>query len=160
MRVSRKLTLAVLAIALALPAAAGTPDPLVKRMLDAKGTNYTVDDDGDFKIVIEYSDDNDRTQLVYVRSAVETYQSHRVREIWSAAYKAPTDQFPQAIANRLLAASHEMKLGGWVKQDRYAVFVVKLPAEASADDLRSAVSYAAGMADDMEKELTSGGDDF
>jgi hypothetical protein len=40
------------------------------------------------------------------------------------------------------------------------VFVVKLPAEASADDLRSAVSYAAGMADEMEKELTDGGDDY
>jgi hypothetical protein len=160
MRVSPKITLAVLAVALSLPAAAGTADPIVKRMLDAKGTKYTIDDDGDYKVVIEYSDDHDRTQLVYIRSAIETYQSHRVREIWSAAYKSPSDKFSSVIANRLLEASHEMKLGSWVKQDRFAVFVVKLPAEASADDLRSAVSYAAGMADEMEKELTDGGDDY
>jgi hypothetical protein len=160
MRTSPLLTLAVLSIALCLPASAATEDPLVRRMLEAKGTKFTVDKDGDFKIVIEYSDDNDRTQLVYVRSAVETHQTQRVREIWSAAYKAPSDEFSAPIANRLLAASHEMKLGGWVKQGRYAVFVVKVPAEAGADDLRGAISYAAGMADDMEKELTKGGDEF
>ena len=52
------------------------------------------------------------------------------------------------------------KLGGWVKQDNYAVFVVKIPANAGAEALDDALDAAMAAADEMENELTPGQDDL
>ena len=155
-----RIALALLAMALSAPAVAGPPDPAVKRMLDGAGQSYKINDNGDFIVEVRFSDDAGRTQLVYIRSVVETQAKHRIREVWSAGYRAPADTFSAPIANRLLESSHAMKLGSWEKHDRFAVFVVKIDADADMDDLGSAVSYAAAKADDMEKELTKGGDEF
>ena len=137
--------------------AANTPDPGVRRNLEAKGTPFDVDADGDYKITVNYKSEG-RTQLVFVRSVVETYGKHRVREVWSYGYQGEKDQFPALVANRLLEASNRVILGSWVKQGKNAVFVVKVSAEASADELDSAIDAAATAADEMEKELTEGRD--
>jgi len=98
--------------------------------------------------------EGDRTQMVYVRSAVEDFGSHNIREIWSPAYSAKTKQFPVAVANRLLEDSQDAKMGGWVKQDTTAMFVVKIDADATADQLSDAIDAAIRTADAMELELT------
>jgi hypothetical protein len=159
MRLSNRVLLALLAACLSFTVAAAPPDPIVKRMLDAKGTPFEIDDDGDYKILVNYKDEG-RTQLVFVRSVVETYGKQRVREVWSYGYQAPNDQFSSLVANRLLDASNKVKLGSWVKQGKSAVFVVKVSAEASADELDNAIDAAAAAADEMEKELTEGKDEF
>jgi hypothetical protein len=159
MRNTAMLLSAVLAAAVSLVAAAATPDATVKRMLEAKGTPYDIDEDGDYKVTVNFKDEG-RTQLVFVRSVVETYRKHRVREIWSYGYQGDKDQIPSLIANRLLEASNKVILGGWVKQGKSAVFVVKISAEASADELDAAIDAAAAAADEMEKELDDGGDDL
>jgi hypothetical protein len=160
MRTAPLAALALLTLALSSTAAAGPPDPDVKRMLDGAKQSYKINENGDFVIEVRFSDDAGRTQLVYIRSVVETQAKHRIREIWSAGYRAPADEFSAPIANHLLESSHAMKLGSWEKHDRFAVFVVKIDAGANVDDLGTAVSYAAAKADDMEKELTKGGDEF
>lgn len=148
----RAACLAAALVLLSAHAQASEPDPRVKASLDAKETPYEVDEDGDFKIVVRL--DDDRTQLVWVRSAVSDTEFASVREIWSPGYEAATDTFPSAIANDLLARSNELILGGWVKQDRVAMLVVKLPADASADELDEAIDLAALSADEVEKDLT------
>ena len=136
-------------------------DPGVKRLLDELKYKYDVDEEGDYRLTFGLDDKEDgRSQLVFVRSPVETYGSHRVREIWSPGYLASGDAFPEKVANRLLEATQESKLGAWAKQGRYAVFVVKLPADAKADELDDAVDAALRSADAMEQELTPGKDDF
>ncbi|WP_167285088.1 YbjN domain-containing protein [Marilutibacter alkalisoli] len=130
----------------------------VAGQLDALGYEYEVDDDGDYRLVFEV--DEQRTQLVFVLSGTETYGSHEVREVWAPAYRAVDDGFPVEVANRLLAASHENKLGAWVKQDGLAVYVVKLPAGASSAQLSDAMEYAANVADRMEAALSDGEDEF
>lgn len=140
-------------------ASGAAEDPLVRRMLDAKGTPFEVDADGDYKITVSYKSEG-RTQVVYVRSAVETWGKQRIREVWSYAYQAPSNQFSALVANRLLQASNEVKLGAWVKQKDRALMIVKVDADASAEELDSAISFAAEVADEMEKELTDGGDEF
>ena len=159
MRLSAMLLPAILAVAVSATAIAATPDASVKRNLEAKGTPFTIDSDGDYKITVSFKDEG-RTQLVFVRSVVETYGKHRVREIWSYGYRGDKDQFSPLIANRLLEASNRMILGSWVKQEKSAVFVVKISAEASADELDAAIDAAATAADEMEKELDDGGDDL
>ena len=151
------------------PAAPATPagksaksgDPAVKRLLNELKYKYEVDEEGDYRLTFGLDDKDDgRSQLVFVRSPVETYGAHRVREIWSPAYLASGDEFPAKVANRLLEATQESKLGAWAKQGRYAVFVVKLPAEAKAEELDDAVDAALRSADAMEQELSPGKDDF
>lgn len=135
------------------------PDPAIKAQLDALDYKYEIDEDGDFKLVFEIGDEG-RSQIVYVLSQVENYGELQVREIWSPAYTSPTEQFPAVIANRLLEASNRAKLGGWVKQGKNAVFVVKIPADASKEVLDDATTAAMDLADEMENELTPGQDEL
>ncbi|WPU54480.1 hypothetical protein SQW19_08805 [Stenotrophomonas acidaminiphila] len=134
-------------------ARAGEPDAAVGRLLDSLEYKYEIDEDGDYRLVFDM--DDDRTQLVFVRSTVETYGAHRVREIWSPAYKAPGPQLPALVANRLLEDANDSKLGGWVKQGDMAMFVVKIDANAKADVLSDAIDAAIKSADAMELELTA-----
>ena len=71
---------------------AADADPVVKAQLEKKGTPFTIDDDGDFQITVRI--DDDRTQLVWVRSAVEETTHMRVREIWSPGYQSEGAAFP------------------------------------------------------------------
>lgn len=142
-------------------AASAKADPAVGRLLDQLGYTYEVDEEGDYKLVFGLGEDKSgRSQLVYVRSPVETYGAHRIREIWSPAYLSPADGFDAGVANRLLEATQDSKLGAWAKQDRYAVFVVKLAVDATADQLDDAIEAAIQSADEMEARLTPGQDDF
>ena len=147
------IALLALATAAAGSAFAGEPDAAVGRVLDTLKYKYEVDSDGDYQLVFEM--DDDRTQLVFVRSNVETYGSHNVREIWSPGYKSSSPQFPALVANRLLEDSNDSKLGGWVKQGDVAMFVVKVDANASAEVVSDAIDAAAKSADAIELEMTS-----
>lgn len=150
-------TLFLFALAAALPVAAANHDAVVKAQLESKGTPFTVDDDGDFQITVRV--DAKRTQLVWVRSAVQSTNHHKVREIWSPGYRAPGGDFSAAIANDLLERSNTLKLGSWVKQDDVAMLVIKIPADASADALDEAIDLAAASADAVERALL-GSDDL
>jgi hypothetical protein len=127
-------------------------DPEVAAMLDELGYRYEIDRDGDYRLTMAVADDR-RSQVVFVRSPVETYGSLRIREIWSPAYASAGDAFPGTVANRLLEASNELKLGAWVKHGRHAVMVVKIDAGADAGALEQAITAAATSADEMEMEL-------
>ncbi len=146
------VVIAALMTAAAGSAIAGEPDRAVGRLLDSLEYKYEVDEDGDYRLVFEL--ENKRTQLVYVRSNVESYGSNNVREIWSPGYKSATPDFPAKVANRLLEDSNASKLGAWVKQQDLAVFVVKIDADAPAKQLSDAIDAAAASADEIELELT------
>jgi hypothetical protein len=135
-------------------------DPQLKRLFDELKYEYEVDEDGDYKLVFAVDDKDKRSQLVFVRSPVETFGKHRVREVWSPGYRSATPEFPAKVANRLLEASDDSKLGAWVKQNEYAVFVVKIAADAGKDELDDAITAAMLSADEMEAELSPGKDDL
>jgi hypothetical protein len=158
------LTHSLLALALLAPAGAAlaadapAPDAKLAAAMEAADLQYDVDEDGDLKLVFEL--DNKRTQLALVRNKVESYGDQRIREVWAPGYKATTGKsFPADVANRLLVDSMDSKLGGWAMQDGIALFVIRIPADASPAVLRDAIEAAADTADKMEAELT-GKDDF
>ncbi|MBS0211691.1 MAG: hypothetical protein JSR26_00740 [Proteobacteria bacterium] len=155
----RKTLLAALLLALAgLPALAATSDPVVERQLDSLKLKYQVDKDGDYKLVYDLG--NGRTQLVWVRSKTYTYRSNQIREIWSPGYRSATDAIPERVANRMLDNSNEVKLGGWVKQGKVGMFVIKVSTDASAEELGDAIRAAASTADDLEQEFSGKKDEF
>ncbi len=148
-----KRTAAALLLAItATSAHAAEPDKAVGRALDTLGYTYEIDEDGDYKMVFDM--EGDRSQLAFVRSAVEEFGKHHIREIWSPAYSSPGKQFPVAVANRLLEDSQDAKMGAWVKQDQLAMFVVKVDAKATPEALSDAIDAAIRTADAMESELT------
>ncbi|WP_223620186.1 YbjN domain-containing protein [Lysobacter sp. ESA13C] len=139
-------------------AAAKTADPRIGKQLDALGYKYEVDKDGDYTLT--FGLDEDRSQMAYVISHTERYGKLQVREVWSPGYRTSDKDFPAEVANRLLEDSQLSKMGGWVKQDSVAVFVVKLDADASQEDLDDAIDYVVRAADEMESQLTPGQDEF
>jgi hypothetical protein len=156
---TRSTVFAALALAClaALPARAEAPDAAIKAQLDSLGMKYDVDSDGDYKVTFDLG--NERSQIIWIRSATDHYGSLKVREIWSPGYKYDGGDIPVKIANRLLEHSHGLILGGWTKQKQYAMLVVKIPVSATPQQLRDAAEAAAGAADEIEKELT-GKDDL
>ena len=130
----------------------------IGEQLDELGYDHDVDGDGDYKLVLEMADD--RTQLAYVRSPVHEFGSHRVREIWSPAYRIDGGRFPAPVSLRLLEDSHDSVLGSWVKQGDIAMFVVKIAADANTKQLEDAIAAAVTTADAMETELSPGSDEF
>ncbi len=150
----KPLVLAItLAVAATLPAHAADADPTIAKQLKELGYEYEVDEDGDYKLLMATGENDERSQIVFVRSAVETYGNFRVREIWSYAYQSPSDSFPAIVANRLLDASNRLIVGSWVKQERSAVYVAKIAANASTGELEDAIAAASISADAMEAEL-------
>jgi hypothetical protein len=133
-------------------------DSAIGRQLDSLDYTYEVDEDGDYQMVFDMEDG--RSQLVYVRSAIENYGSLSVREIWSPGFRIKGGDFPAVIANRLLSDSNSAKIGSWVRQDEVAMYVVKIDANASADQLSDAIDAAIKTADKLEQELTLGADEF
>jgi len=148
----KRIAAALLLAVTATGAYAVEPDKAVGRALDTLKYTYEVDEDGDYKMVFDM--DDGRSQLAFVRSTVEEFGKHKIREIWSPAYNSPGKQFPAAVANRLLEDSQDAKMGAWVKQDQLAMFVVKVDANATPEALSDAIDAAIRTADAMELELT------
>lgn len=145
----------MLALCAALPARAADADPAIARQLKELGYEYELDEDGDYKLLMATGENDERSQIVFVRSAVETYGNHRVREVWSYAYRSTSDALPALVANRLLDASNRLIIGSWVKQERNAVYVAKIAASATTGELEDAIAAAAVSADAMEAELAN-----
>lgn len=127
-------------------------DELVRDRLDSLELNYDIDEDNDF--VLQFDFDDGRSQLVWVRS--QTYASHDVamRDVWAYAYQHPTKHLPNDLERRLLLENYDLIMGTWARERNSIVYIVKLPADASAAALQSALFEAAELADELEKEVT------
>ncbi len=134
------------------------PDNRIKRILKKKKLKYTIDEDGDFKILYQY--DDGRTQIGFIRSRTEEFQGIEIREIWSYAYKSESEQLPAEVANSLLADTFQNKMGAWAKDGPYALYVTKLAANAKANDVISALDFTMQVADDIEITLSGDKDVF
>lgn len=133
-----------------------TPDPIVAQRLDAKKTPYTVDEDGDYRILVNVKDD--RSQLVWVRSVAHETDEQKIREIWTYGLRSEDRSIPTHIANKMLSENMDLIVGAWARQEGNAILIIKVPADASADTLDEAIDLSATIGDRMEKELVTGDD--
>ena len=148
MRVALLATLALLV--LAGPAHA---DPSVERRLTERGLKFEKDEDGDYRVVYDYEKEG-RTQLVIIGGSTESVRGFAIREVYAPAGRVGEDPIDGARALKLLADSHENKLGSWELSGKTLVYMIKLPDDASAAQLEAAIDIAATVADDMEIELS------
>jgi len=135
-------------------------DSRVEQLLTAADIPFKIDEDGDFRI--EQVAGEDRTQLLWVLSRTSQLGSLEIRDIWSVAYRSK-EPLSAEIANRLLVANSDVKLGAWQVQEiggeYLAIFQAQIAAETDQESLTMAMAAVMLTADAMEKELT-GTDDF
>ncbi len=152
------LTAALLcAAALAFPAFAA--DASVEARLQARGVQFEVDGDGDYKVTYSYQQEN-RTQLVFVSGRTEQVNGITVREVFSPAGRVAADQIDGAKALALLADSRSKKIGAWEMSGDVLYFVIKLPDSVDAAALEAAMDIASETADNKEIELSGDKDEL
>ena len=141
-------------------------DPRVSEALKSASVKYTVDSDGDFKVVWSLADSRDH--VVFINSRTSKYASSEnvkpveLREIWAVAFVAGDISKGNLMA--LLELNSSYKLGSWglSKQGdgRYmARFIIRVPAECRGAILRQFTSLVAEAADEIEKR-TTGKDEY
>jgi hypothetical protein len=142
------------------PAPAPTADARVERLLKEVAAEYTVDEDGDFRLV--YDIGGGRSQLIWIPSGTSDFGALEIRQVWSIAHRSQ-GPLPAELANRLLDRNGAVILGAWLTEpagdELGVIFAVQVAAETDALSLRSAIHAVATTADAMENELT-GKDDF
>jgi hypothetical protein len=140
----------------------GGADPRVASALRSIGVSSEIDDDNDYKLVLDVDDDGDRTQIVYIISSTERYGNLEIREIWAPAFKTG-GRLDAEVARKMLAMNERMKLGAWrlygEGEDQMAVYAVQIDADANADAMRSALRIVVQVADAEERTQT-GKDDY
>jgi hypothetical protein len=151
--------LAALGLALATPVPAAAKDASVERRLDARGTKYEIDKDGDYKVVISWSQEG-RSQIVFVSGKTEAVGGLVIREIFAPAAFVANHGIDGTSALELLQASGQTKFGSWEIRGGVVYFVAKVFDDISAERLDSVLSIVAETADGKEIELTGGKDDL
>ncbi len=135
-------------------------DPRVARQLKAAGLDYTVDSDGDYRVLLTF--DDERSQVVFVNSETEFFQGMEIREVWSIAARFE-GTVPQDLARALLEQNARLKFGAWSVETSgttsVVVFRVHLDANTDGKTLRAAIEHVGIVADELEKELSEA-DDF
>lgn len=145
-------------LALAAPSASAA-DPALEALLKAADIPFEVDEDGDYKIVYEWSKDK-RSQLVYISGTTEELDGVTLYEIFSPAKEMGDEPIDPALARRLLEKNAQYKFGAWEISGKRLYFGGKVPAGTPAARFETLVDVVAGTADDMELELTPGKDDL
>ena len=156
MRTTRLALAACLSLA-APVAAAG--DPVLEALLKSADIPYEVDEDGDYKIVYDWSKEK-RSQLVYISGTTEDISGVKLYEIFSPAKVMDDDAIDPALAKRLLVENAQYKFGAWELAGKTVYFGGKVPTDMPAAQFETLVSAIASTADDMEQELTPGKDDL
>ena len=148
---SIRFALSVTLLLSSAPFAHAADDSVASR-LEARGMQTEVDEDGDYKVVLSYPDQQ-RTQIVFVSGSTESIGGFTVREVFAPAARL-SDGIDGDQALELLSDSRNNKLGSWELGGDILYFVIKLPDELDAERLEVAMNIAASVADDMERELT------
>jgi len=135
-------------------------DARVERLLEEATVEYSVDADGDFRLV--YDIGGGRRQVIWIPSGTSDFGALEIRQVWSIAHRSK-GPLPADLANRLLDRNGAVILGAWLTEQAGdevgVIFAVQVAAETDALTLRSVIHAVATTADAMEKDLT-GGDDF
>ena len=154
--------LAVLAVSTLCRAAENEPDGRLKHLFDTNDYKYELSKDGDFKVTIHFTDDDDRSQLVFVNSNTEFIGDGdiEIREIYSFA--ADTAKITADMAMEMLLHNSKTKLGAWETTDEYneCIFTAKVPANIGFKELQAYIGLVGSVADDFEKKYCDGRDDY
>ncbi|MEQ8310036.1 MAG: hypothetical protein RIA72_04985 [Sphingopyxis sp.] len=122
------------------------------KKLDRLRLTYTVDKDGDYRIVFNVRDTK-RTQLLYISGRTQSYDCLVIREFFAPAAKVSAS-VDGAKALELMAHSHTRKIGSWEIHSSLLMFTAKIPDVIDGEDLRSLINLVVNTTDEAELKLT------
>ncbi|PSF33881.1 hypothetical protein C7H19_19350 [Aphanothece hegewaldii CCALA 016] len=131
-------------------------DRRVQNLLELLELKYSIDQDGDFKVIVEFNDG--RSQVAFIDSDTQNIGDFEIREIWSVAYVS--EGFLDIdTANTLLLHNHQLKMGSWrliPGEDNtfLATFCVQISADCDPESFGQALGLVLETADEMEEKLT------
>ena len=138
----------------------GTSDAGVEEALRSVGLRYTKLDNGNLRVNWTIKS-GPRTHLTFVNAKSSNYYGVEMRDVWAIGFSATSIDSNNLQA--LLELNAKYKLGAWEVQkcnDKlYAVFTIRIPANASGKTLKTAMICAAEVADEIELKATRG-DEF
>jgi len=156
---ARSVLGAGVAVALMAPLPTQAEDNSVKRRLDSAGQKYEVDKDGDFKITYTFSEDK-RSQIVFVSGApYEVSGGMQVRNIFAPVAKVKDDNIASKALS-LLQDNNNYKIGAYEVEGEILMLSLKIPDNATPQQLLKAVQLAASVADEKEKALSGTRDTY
>ncbi len=155
---------ALVVLSAAVPAAAQDKapriaDPKIASLLQEVDLKYEVDEDKDYKIVFDYSDDK-RSQVVFVDSDVETVDGTNIRSVFAPAANIKKTPLSKKQLDTLLVEAGKMRWGQWEVMGDYLYYTIKMMEPFSAKQLDSALRFVSEIADNKEIELSGKKDDF
>ena len=143
-------------------------DLRIKKLLDAKNVNYTIDKQNNFRInFITEKEPKERTQLVVLVSKSSKYEDFEIRELRSTALKIKKNDLKLKFLTDLLLTNSNRKIGAWeideYKDDKeyyYCLYSIKLSTKINLEDFYSLSYFVAYEADRIEKLYGDGLDLF
>jgi|GEM_PF-710035 len=128
----------------------------VKRVLRRLGLEYSLDEEGDFRVSVKLEDG--RETIVGISSVVVS-EKYRMRSMWSVAGRIP-GKLPDELAENLLADAWKSRiLGTWAlagitSDGRHVlVYLTRIPASSSIREFRQALMYTAESAINLREAL-------
>ena len=136
-------------------------DPLVAAALDEQGVIYTINSEGNFKVVYQMEADEERSHQVFVVSRTSSFRNAEMRELWSVA--VVLNEYPtQELMLKLLTTNSGIKVGAWAIEnfddELWILYTIKVPVDIGSAALKDLIYFVAEMCDELEQELV--GDDI
>lgn len=140
-----------------------TYDKRLKMQLDDIEFRYKIAEDGSFILIFEL--ENERTQLVIIPSETLNFAETELRMIRSPVFQInEKNSLPNEILFSLLEKNSSYKLGEWeILSDGPPYLLgyrITIPVDFKQESLRGAILVVAQTADEMEKLLSNGGDEY
>ncbi|HEX7046653.1 MAG TPA: YbjN domain-containing protein [Gammaproteobacteria bacterium] len=132
------------------PAPPPVPDPAVVALLEALEYDWESEDNGDFRLLFDV--DGTRTQLVWIRNRTYERDDVVMRDVWSTALELSGKYASVKLADLLLRSNWERIIGTWAREGNRIVYMVKLPVNATSEQLDAAIGVVIDEADRLEKE--------
>jgi hypothetical protein len=133
------------------------PDKRVEKLLKAKDFKFTISNSGNYQVICKI--DDERTQLVTIRS--KTYQLHHmeIREVDSKGYQTD-DDLSDDVLLAALRKNAGVKLGAFQLIEsgdtKALLFNAQIAAETDAETLYRTIFAVANTADEFEQEWVKG----
>ena len=126
------------------------PDPSVVALLEELEYTWKSEDNGDFRLLFDLGEE--RSQLVWIRNRTYERDGAAMRDVWSTALELSGKYASIKLADLLLRSNWERVIGTWALEGNRIVYMVKLPVDATAEELDRAIGVVVDEADRLEKE--------
>lgn len=124
---------------------------LIEGLLKKAELKYTIDDDGDYKLVFELNNST-RTQAMWIETDIREVDGYRTLKLCSVAYRGTLTK-PMAL--ELLADAYKIGFWGIARKDNAdcsVLFIAQVSASIRPNELKTCCEAVVEAADKLEQK--------